>query len=353
MKIVHFISGLDRGGAQRVVVDLCREMASRHEVEIWVKCKKEYAYDVPPGVLVREMSPKGCVSTRSLIPRIVGMLRHGRPDFFVAHTNRNTVPAIVAGRIARVPVIAVEHTVAAGLASPLWRLARRLAYPFARRVVVLSSDQEDAYPGARTMVVPNPVSAPVHAGTTTPEVTARGLEIIYVGRLEYVKGVDRLIEACSRLSIPFHLTIVGDGSRLAELQRHARDSGIEGRVAFVGWVTEGLERYYRRAAVVAMTSRVEGFGLAVVEGMATGCIPVAYDVTGGLSDIIEDGQNGFLVEDGNAVLFAKRLEQLFRNQAMAEAISRKAVATAERYSPRRIVERWEREVFSETPSPSS
>lgn len=347
MRIVHFLSGLDRGGAQRVVAELTRQMSATHSVEVWLKCRKEVVFGLPKEVACIDLADEECLSTLAVVRKLVSMLRESRPDLLVAHTNRNTAPAIVAARIANVPVYAVEHTVDAALSSPLWRIARRLTYPLAKRVLVLSSDQVRAFGRARTVVMPNPLPETAFPRTEDPDyLTVKThldehglLRLVYVGRLEHVKGVDRLVEICGELTVPFHLEIVGSGALEQALMEQVTAAGLGERVTFHGWQSE-LESYYRRASIVVMASRVEGFGLSLIEGMVSGCVPVVYDVPGGFSDIIRDGENGFLVPDGDVTGFAGRLTELFHSEVQWRRLSRSAAETAKQYAPDRIVEHW-------------
>lgn len=342
MRIVHFLSGLDRGGAQRMVSTLVPEQADRHDVSIWLKCRKEHAFPVDPRVSVIEMSERGCLSLVRTILRLRGMIRARHPDLVVAHTNRNAPPAIVAGLLAGVPVVAVEHTVYRGLRSRQWRFLRTLTYPFAAAVVVLARDQIVRYRWCRVTMIPNPVALPESAPEPTVPVDRdeRPLRLVFAGRLERVKGVDRLIEICSRLRIPFRLDIVGSGSEETAIRRMISSFRLEDSITLHGWQSN-VSPYLESAEVVVITSRMEGFGLAVVEAMAHGCIPVAYRVEGGLSDIVHDGVNGMLVPDEDAVAFATALAEIRHDPELAPRLSRAAVKTARRYAPERIAGRWE------------
>ena len=93
-----------------------------------------------------------------------------------------------------------------------------------------------------------------------------------------------------------------------------------------------------------LTSTAEGLPLALVEGMAAGCIPIAYDIPYGPSDVIVDRRNGFLVPAGDIEALAARIIELQRMPERAvEAMRKRAAATAERFDDRTVTRAWARE----------
>jgi glycosyltransferase involved in cell wall biosynthesis len=162
----------------------------------------------------------------------------------------------------------------------------------ARLVIAASSflAEEACALGARDVrVVPSGVAIPGRVGE--PEEPPH---ILYVGRLSAEKGVLELMEACRGLP----LEVVGDGP----LRNRIPDA--------LGFVPPGeLGPYYERAAVVAVPSRREGYGMVAREAMAWGR-PVVASSIGGLVDAVEDGVTGLLVPPGDAGRLREALERL-------------------------------------------
>lgn len=340
MKIVHFLSALDRGGAQRMVAVLSEEQAKQHTVEIWLKCDKPHAFAVASSVRVRELSETGCLSFVDTVRTLKTMLSREYIDVIVAHTNRNTEPAIIASRLAGVPIVAMEHTVYAGLQSRAWRLLRLLTYPFASAVVVLSADQTEKYPWSRVRVIPNPIEDQFREARASRRGVGDQLRVVFVGRLESVKGPDRLLDICRHLSFPYHIDILGSGSQETQLRNLVDRTGMSSKVSFHGWKSD-VTAFFDSADAIAITSRKEGFGLVAVEAMARGCLPVAYDVEGGLKDIIADGKDGFLVDDGDAYAFAMRLKQIWDNRDRVDEMRTASKTKSSRFSVVEISRRWD------------
>jgi glycosyltransferase involved in cell wall biosynthesis len=155
----------------------------------------------------------------------------------------------------------------------------------------------------------------------------RDIDVLFLGRLIPVKGVETLIDALARLpGVTLH--VAGDGPLRGELVRRA--APLEGRAIFHGWVRGDARRgLLARASVLAVPSlvlpggRTEGLPVVVLEGMAAGCAVVASDV-GGIGEIVRDGWNGLLVKPGDADALADRIGWLLRHPAAREALGRRA-----------------------------
>lgn len=164
--------------------------------------------------------------------------------------------------------------------------------------------------------------------------------ILWVGRLEKLKGVDILLGACAQLDEQdFTLLIVGGDDRAAplrgELEAQAAAEGIAANVRFEGAVAHDvLPLYYSAADVVVVPSYYESFGLVAVEAMACGT-PVVASRVGGLVSTVIDGVNGFLIPWRCPEPFAEKLEVLLNNPELRANFSASARRSVERY-------RWSR-----------
>lgn len=163
--------------------------------------------------------------------------------------------------------------------------------------------------------------------------------VIWVGRLERLKGVDILLGALAQLeNRDFTLLIVGgdEGASVlrAELEAQAAEAGITANVRFTGPVPhDELPVYYNAADVCAVPSYYESFGLAAVEAMACG-IPVVASRVGGLVSTVTDGVSGYLIPWRCPEPFAEKLEVLFGNPELRANFGRAARESIKRF-------RWE------------
>ncbi|HWX09156.1 MAG TPA: glycosyltransferase family 4 protein [Gaiellaceae bacterium] len=164
--------------------------------------------------------------------------------------------------------------------------------------------------GARDVrVIPSGVALPQEIGE--PDEPAH---VLYVGRLSTEKGVLELVAACKGLP----LVVVGDGPLREQ---------VPGAVGFVP--PAALWSYYRAAAVVAVPSRREGYGVVAREAMAWGR-PVVASAVGGLTDAVEDGVTGLLVPPGDVEALRAAIEQLLGDAGLRARLG----ATGRERAPR-------------------
>ena len=154
--------------------------------------------------------------------------------------------------------------------------------------------------------------------------------LIFTGRLVPHKGVDVIVRALAALPSDVALMIVGRGPRRDDLIALARRQRVEDRVLFLDQVTdEELPRYLRAAEMFVFPSqnRLEGFGLAVTEAMASG-LPVIIADMPGVREVIEPGKEGVLVEPLIGADLVARVRELLddpeRRRSMGEAARRRA-----------------------------
>ncbi len=165
--------------------------------------------------------------------------------------------------------------------------------------------------------------------------------LLFVGRLDPIKGIDLLLESVARMQTRARLVVVGGNPQegdpeVERLHALAESLGIGERVDFPGAVPHpGLSTYYRGADALVVTSRYESFGLVAVEALACGT-PVVAARVGGLPSIVRDGENGLLVPWRCAGAFAESLDLLLSDRELRERLRLRARPSVERFDWRRI-----------------
>ena len=178
--------------------------------------------------------------------------------------------------------------------------------------------------------------------------------LLYVGRIEPLKGVDVLLEALAILERngvledhPVRVAIIGGEpevgeeemtSEMARLKGICRSLGMGEIVTFLGKQDqESLPYYYSAAEVVVMPSHYESFGMVALEAMACGT-PVVASETGGLIFLVRDGETGFHVPAGDAGALADRLQTLIQDEMLRARLGRTAAEYAKGYDWSTITE---------------
>ncbi len=180
-----------------------------------------------------------------------------------------------------------------------------------------------------------------------------GKNIMFVGRIEPLKGIDTLIEAAAilrdqqpEIMANTCFSIVGGDPwalnperEMARLQALREELGVTELVGFIGAKNQNdLPKYYAAAEVVVMPSHYESFGLVALEAMAMGTPVVASEV-GGLAHLIKDGETGFHIPPRDPEALADRLCLLLSDPVLRAALGRQAQAYARQYDWSRIAER--------------
>jgi len=172
----------------------------------------------------------------------------------------------------------------------------------------------------------NPNAVVIYPGVdvsefSVPRTVHRGVVIGTACRLELIKGLHHLIKALSILAPEFpdlRLEIAGDGSLRGALEQESRQLGVSGIVSFLGW-REDLPFVMAGWDIFVLPSLDEGFGIAALEAMAAG-LPVIASAVGGLSELVQIGETGWLVPPAAPADLAQRVSQLIRDSRKREAM---------------------------------
>ena len=204
--------------------------------------------------------------------------------------------------------------------------------------VVLTHEDAEAWKGYENLhVIPNMLSfAPKEVSSCKEK------RVIAVGRLDFQKKFDRLIGIWTLVNEQYpewKLDIYGQGPDEEALRKQIEELGIGDSVSIKEPTTKIAEEY-AKSSILAMTSTYEGWGLVLTEAMATGVPCVAYACKCGPRDIIEDGRNGYLVEEGDKQIFAQRLLELMNNEELRKTMGRNALESSKKYNVDRVMELW-------------
>jgi D-inositol-3-phosphate glycosyltransferase len=178
-------------------------------------------------------------------------------------------------------------------------------------------------------------------------VTCADHMLLFVGRIEPLKGLDVLLDALTILRrrqdfkpYSFCLAVIGGdpeadtelmSAEMARIQALCREHGLEDMVIFLGKRSQDtLPYYYSAAEAVVMPSHYESFGMVALEAMACGT-PVVASQVGGLAFLVQDGVNGFTVPSGDPQALADRLAVLISDPNLRQQISEQAADIAQQY----------------------
>lgn len=227
----------------------------------------------------------------------------------------------------------------------LWRLADRWRSRQDEKTVarfhrfVVLTEEDRTYWGnlPNITVIPNAATftgmTPASSGQKT---------VIAIGRYTHQKGFERLIEAWRLIGHKFpdwRLNIIGSGEDRDALQRLINRYYMNGQVTLVA-PTRQIEKVYREASLLVLSSRYEGLPMVLIEAQCFGLPVVAFQCKCGPKDIVEQGETGLLVPEGDIHGLADGMERLMKDDDLRKQMGVKAQLASLRYAEETVMAQW-------------
>ncbi len=354
-RITMTIPSLTSGGAERVLSTMANYW-SQKGVHVTVLTLTE-PDDVPFYKLDQRIQLIGLGLTRPAktplhaitnnarrLTSLRAAIRQSSPDVVISFMDQMNVLTLLSTRGTGIPVIVTEHT-DPGLAHrhPVWNRLRNMLYPRAAKVIVLSESSKQFFSPRiqdRTLIIPNPIM--VEAADGSIHASDRH-QIVALGRFGPEKGFDTLIAAFAELAPEFpdwDLVIWGDGQLRGALEAQRNELGLQDRVRLPGR-TSNPHAELRKADLYALSSRREGFPMALAEAMACGLPAVAFDLPSGPRDIIRDGIDGVIVPNGDQAALGSALANLMRDPDQRAAMALRAPEVLDRFGVESVMGIWD------------
>lgn len=358
------------GGGGRVAQDLCQGLADRgHEVLVLTaRYGDQPLEEQRQGVRIRRLNSGRRLAYKADLRAMAGyvwrsfwegvrVIRRWKPDWIHAHF---AVPAGAAAwglsLLTGVPYVLTAHLgdVPGGVPEKTGRWFRWI-YPFtppiwrrAAQVVAVS-----AY--TRQLALQH-YSVPVEVIYNGVDLEAldpgeirlqNPPRLVFAGRLMPQKNPLLLVQALAEVKhLPWECVLIGDGVLRPAVEAEIRRGGLEERFTLTGWIDPAeVIAWYRRSDVLVMPSLSEGLPVAGVQALAMGLALVLSRV-GGCVDLVQPGENGFLVESGDCLGFAAALQTLLSDPDRLLAARRASRRLAKKFDLNTVVESYER-VFAQ------
>ncbi|WP_125981903.1 accessory Sec system glycosyltransferase Asp1 [Loigolactobacillus iwatensis] len=170
-------------------------------------------------------------------------------------------------------------------------------------------------------------------------------KLLFVGRLGSEKRVDQLIRAFNLVhngmpDATLELRGYGPSETIDELNALIKELNLTDAVSIPGY-TADLNDIYDSAQVFVIASRIDAQPLAMIEALSHGLPIVSYDFNYGPNEIIEDGENGFLIENGNMFSMANSIIELFKDPNKLQKFSEQAYSSSSRFSEDTVWQQWQ------------
>lgn len=344
IKLVILIPTLECGGSEKYVSLLCNNISNQHFAVTLIVLNNTHPFYkiLNPAVNVVNLKVK---HVRNSLFKILGVIQQQQPDIVFSAANHLNVYLAIFRRM-----VAPKNIFIARESSVVSSNSKRAKFPFLYTRLIkkyyrrfdciicqsefMQQDLIDHYniPKEKTVVIHNPVETAAHSISISAGHKSV-VKLITVGRLSAEKGIDRLIRAVAEISIPFHFYIIGEGSQKAMLKDLIYKLQLQNNVFLIGQKNDPFEGM-NDADLFLMGSHYEGFPNAVLEAGVLGIPVVAFDVPGGIKNIIIDGENGLLVKNNDEKLFTQTIVKALQIDFNRQQISNKA---GERFSLKEMI----------------
>ena len=191
---------------------------------------------------------------------------------------------------------------------------------------------------SKLRAIPNPLTFP---DISSPEIIPqKKKQVLVVARMsEYHKNISFALQAWKKLyekkiNLDWKLILVGNGPDKNKYQKFIKKNKLTN-------VIFKEEKFYIESSIFLMTSPAEGWGLTLTEALERGVVPVVMNSSAVFSEIIDNGENGFLTKNRSLRDFSKALSKLIQNESLRIFMAQNALAGATKFSIENVLNKWE------------
>ena len=279
---------------------------------------------------------------------IVRKIKKINPDIVHAQILSFAMPALISKKLLKIPYVVWGQGSDVYLRDWFNKLGAKTILKNADSVIALTKNMKEVIQAIfyrEIAVVPNGIDIEDYwDGTGEQERETISKRILFVGRLDPVKGVHYLLRAMQivcKVLPDAKLILVGDGEDRENLEYLTNSLGIRESVNFAGRIPhEKIPDYLDQADIFVLPSLSEGLPIVILEAMACG-LPIVATRVGGIPDIIEEDVNGYLVESRDFQGLADKIIFLLENQPLKHRISKNNRIKVQEYDWKNVIKQLE------------
>lgn len=334
------------GGGERVYcnwANMWSEKSGHDVVILSLEDANDVYYELSPKVKIESLKLRPNRYYEHPIRRRIGMIINVYKDIFILNRyfieNKFDIVVGIATNIClllaeintRCPKIGTEHTEYYAPIAPL-RLLRNKLYPKLNYLTVLTESDCNLYKRImhNVSVMLNPLSFSIAHDNISP---LKNKLIVSIGSLTPQKNQKKMLEVfeiVKKYHPDWKMQIYGEGPLRNQLEAYTQHLGLVDSVAFPGAVKD-VTQVLKHGSIFVLTSKIEGFGLVLIEAMACGLPCVAFEAPGPNS-IISNTKNGYIVKQGDVNDFANKICKLIENEELRSELGKNAVESIDKYS---------------------
>lgn len=344
MNIVLVTPLLNVGGGQRYISNLANQWAANgHNVFIIILRKDEIFYEISDKVKVIQFTfdysgflDKFLIGVQTGL-KLRKTIKQIEPDFVLSILSTTNVLTIISTLFLDVKLFVRDAFSPTRKTNFIEKYSRKYLYRFAEGVIAQTKEikefTEKETGNNNVKVIPNPV---VKCNTNIH--SKRKKIILNVGALIRRKGQRFIIEACAKINNPdWKFVFLGEGYDRESLENLITELNVEDKIELLGSV-KNVNEWLFKSSIFVFPSSLEGLPNALIEALSAGLPCVSFDCETGPRDLINDGENGFLVPVGDIDLLTLRIMELMNDEELRNRLGKKAMESTDRLSVEKIAE---------------
>ena len=352
-KIAFVIGALAPGGAERVITNLSNSLIGDFDVTIITFIESEPFYTLNNSVKViscfKELPrPKSFIDSLklnySILKKTSEITKREKVDLLIGFITQANIKAVLAAKLNKIPCLISERNDPLKSDIPkLWVTLRKYIYPKADCLIVQTEKVKQVYERMiktkEMVVLPNPISSEL-SQLSEAYTTDRENIILSVGTFNDDKRQERIIYAFNELQLSnWKLILLGEGPNRSKLEALIKELKLSDKVQLISKV-KNVHDYYNKASVFAFSSKAEGFPNVLLEAMDFGLPSISTDCNYGPSELIVDGENGFLVPVDDHPMFVKKLGELVNDKDLQMSFSIKSKEATKNFLDTNVSSSW-------------
>lgn len=345
MKILHIIDNLGSGGAESMLVNFLKYSKNKADIDVLLLVDDKIVYDVPEHIRVFIQQPKGKRYSLIKLYRLLKLIR--KENYDIVHTHlfpSQYYPALIKMFIPKkTKLVTTEHnTTNKRRRFLISRLIDRLVYTLYDYIIFISDKAKEQFEldfyfkkNNRT-VINNGICLELF----TPKIKNKKkdkIKLLMVARFDVQKDHITLLKAINLLDKKYELSLVGEGKNelVNKVKEFVESNNLNNRVHFLGF-QKNIADIYVKHDIFILSSNWEGFGLVVVEAMASGLPVIASDVDG-LNDVVKGA--GILFPPKDYKRLAYEIERLAKDDKLYNDLVNKGLQRAKKFDIRLLVDK--------------
>jgi len=343
MKLLYITNGITGvGGLERVLSIKASYLAEHYNYDVHIltlnEKDKQPFYIFSPQIEFHSILYTGilsylsglCKAEKEIKPDIISVCDDGLKGFFI--------PRIIKG----IPIIYERHAsillnTSDSVKGKIAKYLMKSQIKHFKKFVVLTESNCKEWNKENVIAIPNPLSFYSEKSSALTQ-----KKVIVVGSHSYNKGYDLLLQSWKIVSTTYpdwELHIYGKIDANETYIKMAAEMDLTQYVYFHP-PTDDIQQAYLESSIMLLSSRSEGFGMVLIEAMSCGVPCVSFDCSSGPSDIITEGEDGFLVTNGNVKELAEKIICLIENNDIRKQMGKAAKENVKRYLPENIMLQW-------------